>query len=209
VKAIALAVIALACACSVDRKSAQFACTTTEQCSDGRVCTNGFCVDTGNSSDALDIRCNSITMTCDFECTSVTPCDTACPEGYTCTYSCLQQGACDNNIDCTQAAACMIHCELANCDQIHCGGASCAISCGGIGGSCGDIHCGPGKCDVTCTNDACGDISCGSSCACDVLGCTSGNCGNLSCPNHSGHCTTDGANGSPCSSTAQPGCSSC
>src|SRR5262249_20711862 len=104
---------------------------------------------------------------------------------------------------------CTIHCELATCNDIHCGGASCQISCGGLGGNCNDIHCGPGKCDVTCNGNACGDIQCLSSCACDVHGCDGGSCGNLSCPNHSGPCTTDGSNGSPCSSTAQSGCSSC
>ena len=155
---------------------------------------------------------NSGAMTCNFTCTTFTPCkDPMCPDGFSCTYNCLMDGGCPDDIDCTQAKACTINCQGGHCQDIHCGSADCDITCGtGVSGGCGNITCGSGSCKVQCAgNDACSDITCNQSCGCDVTGCDTSTCGNLICPNHAGHCTTDGSNGSPCDSSHSGACNTC
>ena len=112
-------------------------------------------------------------------------------------------GGCPDDIDCTEAKSCTINCQSGRCQDIHCGSAACDITCGtGVSGGCGNITCGSGSCKVQCAgNNACSDVTCDQSCGCDVTGCDTSTCGNLNCPTHGGHCTTDGANGTPCDST--------
>lgn len=174
--------------CFVDRRSEDFECTTSDTCSDGRVCDQGFCVPVECPSEC-NAGCDVLAKTCGISCATGSCPNVSCPSGYACTIDCSRNNAC-SNIDCTEAA-------------------SCTIACSGVA-TCTNIDCGPGACDVTCTgNNACTNLDCASSCACDVS-CTDGvNCPNASCPSPGGmECTEDGTPLSPCSS-ADAGCSSC
>ncbi|HEX4452099.1 MAG TPA: hypothetical protein VH143_14570 [Kofleriaceae bacterium] len=209
IAALGLACLALA-ACSIDKRSSAFSCTTTSQCDTGRQCVDGFCVLSGSagSPDAPIARmdgsvihddapeqqcppqcatCSVAEQTCNIDCTT-TNCDSAvvqCPVGYTCTIACGMNQSCRKGIDCTMAKACSIECSGQQ--------------------SCSNIECGSGACDVMCIGpkSCTGTLDCGDSCACDIA--CSGNqacldaqstCGQM------GACIGDQANS--CSSTLDP-----
>jgi hypothetical protein len=190
-----VAVAALGTSCSIDHRSDQYACTTTNDCKDGRVCDNGYCIVAGsidaprldgpkpggdaNNCPAPCTTCNLQQKTCTVNCQQAN-CSgpIACPAGYRCDIQCNTENACRSGIDCKQAASCNIECSGRQ--------------------ACEDVVCGPGPCDVGCSGPAsCRDISCSNSCACDVT-CT----GNQSC--QSGiQCTS-----LACRSTSGSGCTS-
>lgn len=196
----AVLALCLFAACTVDRKTEQFACGDGDSCPSGRHCVDGYCIsgatdggpgqDSNNCPSPCD-SCDIAARTCQVLCDSANECSSiVCPAGYTCAISCLSNSAC-NFVNCDQAAACTVTCSGNR--------------------ACGAITCGAGPCDVTCTStNSCDAISCSDSCRCDV-DCNAGNCGALACPGGSGaqSCTTDGNFGSPCSSSAQDGCNTC
>lgn len=172
--AIAVAVAALGTSCSISHRSDQYACTTNQDCSDGRVCDNGFCIVAGtidaarvdgpksgtdaNNCPAQCTTCNVQQKTCTINCQQTSCASTVtCPAGYKCEILCNTDNACRNGINCQQSASCSVECSGKQ--------------------SCQNVQCGPGPCDVACSGPAsCRGVSCSNSCACDIT-CT----GNQSC----------------------------
>ena len=175
--AIALAVVA-AGSCSVEHRSGALVCDRTEDCPDGRLCQDGYCIFTGPIDAAVDsttrdgrpdafacpeacTSCERQSMTCNIDC-GLTNCTNSstpikCPAGWNCVVACSTNGSC-RGLDCTE-------------------GESCTATCKG-NGSCRDVKCGPGRCDFTCSGEqSCRSVDCDASCGCDVR------CENLtSCP---------------------------
>ncbi len=157
--------------CLVDRKTKEFACATTADCSDNRVCTGGFCIPgieppdapaDGPECPAQCETCDLVLQTCTVDCSVADNCnDVTCPAGFACDITC-SGNACDN-IDCSAATSCTVTCDGSN--------------------ACANVTCGPGTCDVTCTgNQACEIVDCKDSCECDV-DCDAGNdCQAALCP---------------------------
>lgn len=170
--ATALAIAALAAACSINHRSGDFTCQTQADCSSNRVCVEGFCVlatlDGGTPGTANDApspggdaaitgcpaqcsSCNLTQKTCAVNCTLVPAlCKQAvtCPAGWSCDIVCAGDNAC-SSVDCTA-------------------GTSCTITCSGQA-SCQSVDCGASACNVVCQGrDSCRGIDCQSSCACDV-----------------------------------------
>jgi hypothetical protein len=212
IAALATVCIALA-ACSIDKRSSAFSCTTTSECDTGRQCVDGFCVESGSggSPDASSHKdgsviidapseqcppqcatCSVAEQTCNIDCTT-TNCDAAvvqCPAGYNCTITCGMTQSCRKGVDCTMATACTIACSGQQ--------------------SCSNIECGSGACDVMCIGpkSCAGTLDCNDSCACDIA-CS----GTQACQNAQ---TTCGGNGAcvgaqpnSCSSTIDPICDTC
>jgi hypothetical protein len=184
-------VLALLCGCFIDRKSEELRCDTTGDCTNGRTCENNYCV--GNATPLFDAlcppqcsACNATTLSCTIN--GAGGDDITCPVGWNCTINCITPDA---------------------CHDVTCSTGSCTVMCTATEG-CHDINCGVGRCTVTCSApDACHDISCAASCACDVT-CPTGNCNTSTCPaNGANQCTTTGAAGAPCLSTAMGSCSRC
>jgi hypothetical protein len=188
------AMLAIAGSCTVDRKSAKFACSNNSQCDNGRSCQDGFCVTDGSQIDGNGCpspctSCDLNAKVCDIQCMTSSCGSFSCPDGYTCTIECIGNNVC-HNIDCSNAAGCTITCLGTH--------------------ACNNMSCGSGPCDVMCSGtQGCGDVHCSDSCKCDVQGCSGGNCGTMSCPDHGGPCTTDGNGGSPCDSNHQASCKTC
>lgn len=191
-----LAVCFLA-ACTVDRKTEQFACGEGDGCPSGRRCVDGYCitgaidggVDDTTSCPAPCDACDLGARTCQIVCDSANACgNVVCPAGFTCEIDCLSNSACD----------------VVTCDRA----AGCTITCSG-NRACGPIACGTGPCEIACTTtNSCDVIQCNDACRCDVA-CSGDNCGILACPSPDGvTCTTSGVPGSPCSS-APAGCNTC
>jgi len=196
-RAIVLIVVAavvaalVASSCSIHHRSDDYTCTTNTDCTDGRICDNGFCVVSGsidaakgdagradaNNCPAPCTTCNVQQKTCTVNCQSANCNDmVTCPAGYRCDIMCNTENACRNGVTCTQATACNVECTGKQ--------------------SCEDIICGAGPCDVACIGPAsCRNVLCGSSCACDVV-CTGAQscadgilCSSLACDSGSG-CTS-------------------
>lgn len=201
---LALAALLVLASCTVDRKSTVLACTMQSQCTDGRICDQGYCVlpsGTNPQDGGHDGPQQLDSSGCPGECTS---CDIAasrceidgfgganlaCPAGWNCTIECLGTAVC-GTIACDQAA-------------------SCDVSCIGSA-ACGAITCGAGRCQADCQGaGACASVDCEMSCRCDVS-CPTGDCGQLMCPQRPGgtYCTSDGTAGRPCKSAAGQ-CHSC
>src|SRR3954469_1257892 len=94
--------------CSVHRRSDAFACDPAgngSECGTGRVCRQGFCVESGGT-DACPGPCTSCGVgnrTCEIDCTGGTACGgVQCPAGYDCTIRCSNGGTC-GDVDCAQA----------------------------------------------------------------------------------------------------------
>lgn len=172
--AVTIAVTAVATSCSINHRSDQYACTSTADCDNGRVCDNGFCIVAGSidaprmdapkpGGDANNCppgcsSCNVTQKTCTINC-QLTSCSNTvtCPAGYKCDILCNTDNACRNGINCQLSTSCSVECSGKQ--------------------SCQNVQCGPGPCDVACSGPAsCRGVSCNNSCACDVT-CT----GNQSC----------------------------
>ena len=181
-----ISALALALACSVDRKTDQLQCTTGSDCTMGRICNMGYC--TTDCPASCDMGCDTSTMppTCNVNTNGNTP--ITCPAGFQCNLTCNHPNSCPT-IDCSAAAACTVTCNANN--------------------SCATVTCGTGPCNVTCNGgNSCGTVDCSQSCACDVT-CNNGQCDEM-CPVRDGHsCTRNGSMSSDCSSSEQSGCNVC
>ncbi len=187
--ALAVALAAITTSCSIQHRSDQYACTTTTDCQDGRICDNGYCVvagsiDAARPSDAPKpggdasncppgcSTCNVQLKTCTINC-QLTSCTNTvtCPAGYKCDIMCNTDNSCRNGINCQQAASCTIACGgKESCQNVQCGPGPCAVSCTG-GASCRGVDCNNScACDVVCT----GLQSCGDAIQCTSLACRSG-----------------------------------
>jgi hypothetical protein len=165
-------------ACTIEHRSEDFECSSTEPCTGGRVCQDGLCVIPGGAIDArIDGNGTIDGRLCPDQCTScVFP-----------TMTCMIDSESGAQIECPEGWHCVVSCEVSQaCSQVDCEKAlSCLVVCSG-GGSCDDVRCGPGDCDVTCSGPgSCAVVDCDQSCACDVrcqspTSCANGN--NISCP---------------------------
>ena len=187
-KAALALVAAAAAACSVNRKTDQLRCTTSNDCTAPRVCESGYCVvDNGACPGRCNLGCDITTSPPTCRISETGGDNIHCPSDMHCEITCTNPGAC-GSIDCTDAAACTIDCNSP--------------------AACGDIDCGnnsQGQCTITCTGpNACGSITCDQACACDVS-CGNGACGTNTCPSAGGNSCTSG---STCSSSPS-GCNSC
>jgi hypothetical protein len=172
---IVLAALALAAACSVDRRTDDLACDDDDDCDDGRDCVDGYCVyggggDDGDDPDA-DPNCPApctfctgtpgVDRTCNVDCSGPGACRDAiaCPPGLVCQVNCSGSGACEGGVDCGEAT-------------------TCAVLCSGSGACDDGVECGAGACEVTCLGDGACDfgVECNASCACDVT-CAGNACG--------------------------------
>lgn len=186
-----LVAVFIVSSCSIRHRSDEYACTTSTDCNDGRVCDNGFCIvagsidaPKGDAGRADANNCPSPCTTCNVQQKSCTiNCQNAnctnmitCPAGYRCDILCNTDNACRAGVTCSLASSCNIECQGKQ--------------------SCENIFCGPGPCDVGCTGPAsCRNVFCGNSCACDVV-CTGNqscadniSCSSLACESGSG-CTS-------------------
>jgi hypothetical protein len=182
-------VAAMIASCFVSRKSSEFECETTAECTGGRVCDRGYCIAGPECPSDCNAGCDLVAKTCDIVCDQPGRCGSVdCPDGYACKITCTANNAC-GNISCdTGARSCEVICSAAN--------------------ACRDIDCGTGVgCDVTCgAVDACRDIDCGDSCGCEVS-CPAGFCDTMTCPTAgSTSCVRVGTG--ECTTTVT-GCSSC
>jgi hypothetical protein len=168
--------VALACGCSFQHRSEDYACEVPSDCGSGRTCDQGWCVEVGgpvvdadpnapdadpNAPDAQPADAFVCPGACDFcdelaichiQCSAGTPCNTApvvCPAGVACKVECMGTDTCEMGVDCTASSNCRVECT----------GSS---SCGG------PIACGEGPCTVECTNTSTctGGIDCVDSCSC-------------------------------------------
>jgi hypothetical protein len=227
--AVVLIAVAAAGSCSINHRSADFACENTNDCASGRICSDGFCVSTRPIDAGVDARIDAsidaappidASEACPEQCTS---CDIDarscrvdcgvdaelcnrpinCPAGWSCDIECSRRGSC-GTINCTDSTACTISCDAGQtCTDVTCGDASCEIDCLGAD-SCFDVDCGTGKCDVRCAGLAsCDLVDCGRACACDVTCGLSANCFGVTCPTDD--CTDPFGD---CSSLGQ-GCNIC
>lgn len=181
--------------CSVHRVSDGFTCDPAgngSECASGRVCQQGFCVESGSTEDCPSqcTTCDS-SRSCQIECTPGKPCgNVQCPAGYDCTIRCTNAGAC-GTVDCAQARSCNIDCSGAM--------------------SCGNLNCGEPACTIRCSGElACPMIDCAASCSCDVS-CNNpaSSCPSMACPmGVLGPCTDQGSAGGLCSSDPA-GCGLC
>lgn len=188
--------------CSVHRLSDGYTCDPAgsgSECGSDRFCDNGFCVESGSSTDMCPGQCNSCDIenrTCRIDCTQGQPCSNVqCPSGYDCTIRCnSNSGQACGDIDCALAH-------------------SCDIGCSGTG-ACGTVNCGTHECSIRCSGgpNACPMIDCAASCSCDVTCNNPMFCPSMACPKAPvplGLCTQDGSDDTPCNSGGEPGCGVC
>jgi len=210
-----LAAVAVS-SCSINHRSGQYECNTSNDCDDGRTCNGGLCVAIGvdappgdgglkkdaaiDAADACPSQCTSCSAAgkvCTIDCAAGAVCTNAavtCPAGWSCAVRCNTTNSCRSGVSCTGTLSCDVQCSGAN--------------------SCRAVTCGPGRCNVSCTgsNSCRGSImppgpgvTCGPSCGCDVT-CNPANgaCANTVVCNKL-QCDT----GLGCSSTVFPSCSTC
>ncbi|MCX5742334.1 MAG: hypothetical protein NT062_07545 [Proteobacteria bacterium] len=219
---IAMIVVA---SCSITHHSNEYTCTSNAECTDGRTCSQGYCVVTGGTPDApTDPKIDAFVRP-DARPVPDAPMPDVCPPGCSncnigakeCIIECGAPGAqnCQQPIACPTGWNCQIACSHTNdCRSgVSCvNAASCTIDCAGAG-SCRGVSCGNGPCDVTCGGyQSCSQqINCNNSCQCDVTcsgpgtancGGSAGqavSCGQVACDAIDGGCTSQPANN--CSST--------
>jgi hypothetical protein len=192
--AASIAIAVVSTSCSINHRSDQYACKSSSECTDGRVCDNGYCIVAGsidaprpadapkpnndaNNCPAPCTTCNIAQKTCTIDCQTAN-CTNAvtCPAGYKCDIQCNTDNSCRNGVNCQMAASCNIDCTGKQ--------------------SCQNVLCGAGKCDVGCIGAAsCRGVACNNSCACDVVctgsqSCAEGiQCSSFGCRSGSG-CTS-------------------
>lgn len=202
-----LAAVALVlAACTAHNQTDDLRCDDPLDCTDGRVCLDGFCVFDTRFPDAgvdADSRCPS-------PCTSCTGLFDDAGGFTTCIVDCAQNGSCSNEVVCPFGMECQVTCSgIGSCDDgVDCSNASaCTISCTGTNACDGSLQCGSGPCSITCNgNNVCDSgVDCSGSCACDVA-CLGNSCSQgATCP--SAVCETTAPEG--CSSTVDPSCNTC
>jgi hypothetical protein len=187
VRTAALALIVIAAACSIDRRTDDLFCDNGD-CPDGMQCVNGFCVAMPDADDRCPGQCTTCTdlspdqtsyETCLVDCGGSNACiaEVECPDGMECVVSCTGSNSCGNGVDCNNATACTVVCGGSGaCDDgVTCGGGPCSVTCSGPNSCDAGVECRFAcACDVICSSNAC-DIgpSC-SSFACEVAtGCSS------------------------------------
>jgi hypothetical protein len=199
-----ITVAAAAASCSINHRSGQFECDTTQDCDLGRTCSEGLCVTPGGGDGGIDAPKKDAALDGGSFCPS--PC-TSCPDPRTCVIDCAAGANCGSQITCPTGFACDVRCSLeSSCRSgVNCSGAtSCTVQCTGRS-SCRGVLCGPGPCAVNCPGpNSCETVTCGLSCACDVR-CpfANGACFNVQC--NRSECDT----GRGCSSTIFPTCDTC
>lgn len=134
-----IAIAALALGCAVHRKTDGFECATTNDCNNGRVCMQGWCVGT-NCPAVCTGMCDATTVppTCIVDGSGGA--DITCPPGFQCMVTCDNPGAC-GDIRCASGEPCTISCTATSA----CGTISCSNAC---------------ACDVTCASGDCGTNQC-------------------------------------------------
>lgn len=169
-------------ACSVNRRTEDFACANDTECAPDRRCDTalGYCVigtpidasidaisDGNGCPTACNSGCDLTARTCDITCIGSNCSDVTCPPGYDCTINC-SQNACDS-VTCIGDSECTINCVGNNaCGNVDCGNGACKVVCNG-NNACNNVDCNDAPCDVTCNGpNACNEVDCDGSCGCDV-----------------------------------------
>ncbi len=137
-KAIGVGLAICLVGCLVSRRTTEFECDTSKDCTGGRTCNQGYCVTDGCPADCS--ACDTTQRTCTITCAKAGDCaGVTCPSGYSCDITC--------------AAG-------ADCGDIVCGFEACRVTCQGAG-ACGTIDCLDScACDVSCPSGACGAETC-------------------------------------------------
>lgn len=191
-----------------ERRSSAYACTVTEDCVRGRVCSGGWCVE--GDGDAGSLPCGDGTcaadetcLSCEFDCGLCDTCgDGTCDDGAgeDCSNCAADCGLCSSCGDgaCDAAAgedcgSCVTDCGVC----ATCGDAVCAAASGEDCTSCPDdchacASCGNGECEAFMGEDC---SSCPADCgACEGCGdqtCTQGFETCFSCPSDCGTCVPE------------------
>ncbi len=198
----------LLASCSITHKSGDYACDLPTDCAPGRVCSGGYCVTTGQPSDAphadridapappIDAptvevcpsqctSCNLQDRQCTIECGPLNnncAAPVVCPPGYSCEIGCLTSGSCRSGVNCANAEACVVTCAGAgSCRDVTCGAGPCAVECSGYNSCERNIHCGAAcQCDITCSGP--GQKNCQTGVVCDDNACSAFDGGCTSTP---------------------------
>lgn len=195
--------------CQFQRRSAGYDCDSQDDCTGGRVCAGGWCVETGDGGQSLAdadpaaadtgpdalftcpvgcTRCDA--DTCVIECALSDGCPdpVVCPAGLPCRVECTGKNSCNGGIDCSSASDCLINCIGNDSCQalITCGVPPCRVNCTETATCTGGIDCAAScKCDTVCA----GDLSCSIPPTCPSAQCTdsgSGECDSSPGPCHDG-----------------------
>ena len=186
---LALAAVAALAACSIEGRSADYACQGPADCPDGRICEAGWCVpggdpasdaatgaddDAGAGPDAGTATADAAPAVC-----SEDVCD-LCDNG-TCVFLCIPDESCPGTVECPPGIPCRVLCDGDDscASGVDCSLATtCDITCSDSGACAGPVSCGAGPCEVVCTGrDSCiSGVDCSESCACATRCTGSGAC---------------------------------
>lgn len=169
-----LVLAVLLAGCQIDARSDDYRCGGPEDCTDGRMCIEGWCVlgadpdagidgnGGGDAGECPAVCTECVNGTCIVRCEATLSCSSQimCPPGMPCQVICSGDRSCTGGVSCGDATSCDITCSFLR-------------ACGGL------ITCGAGPCTVACTGDrSCNGafdvggvvagIDCTQSCACDV-----------------------------------------
>lgn len=184
-------------------------CDGENQCADGQVCKQGWCVTDGKDCEKREepgLTPDGATVA-NGNCTTTTCPNGTCMEGV-CVIDCTAPWSCSTtDIECPPNLPCRVVCGYHSCaHKIICDtAASCEVSCSGDY-ACGDeIQCNANRCDVDCIGSfSCKHrTKCSNACACDV-NCT----GYSSCPEASECPDSFCREGNGCTDTVS-GCNTC
>jgi hypothetical protein len=190
--AVALALLGLG-ACSVNRRSDEYArCSNPAQCPSG-MCDQGVCVPVGAPGDAAPGTASDARPGAGIDAGPQPACPSVCSEcnNDTCLIACAGPNACPVLVTCPAGWECEVEClgDQSCPAGVSCGQAkSCAVLCDGNGACEAGVSCGPGPCDVECLGlSACLVIDCSESCACDTE-CDDGAVCTRQCPARGANC---------------------
>jgi hypothetical protein len=184
-------VVALTIGCSFDRRSPSLACTVPGDCSGGRTCVDGWCVESAGGPDGAP---DGLIVDADPLAPDAPPVPDAgpfdafvCPpgcsmcEGDLCKITCVtgSEPRCSGVVTCPAGYKCKVECQGAGTCAlgVDCsGGQTCRIECTGTDSCDGMVTCGAGPCIIECQSNSCnGGIDCSASCMC-MPACGSGSC---------------------------------
>jgi hypothetical protein len=201
--------------CSVSHRSGDYACTTQNDCKDGRTCSDGFCVVPGGSqidaakSDAPKPPPDAPPAICPAQCSS---CNFGAKE---CRIDCAVKNCVGAQVVCPPGWNCDVLCSTANSCRSPSGGGTPGVTCAGTlscnitctgDNSCRGVACGAGPCNVDCAGgNSCVGVRCNQACSCDVTCGNNASCQGVLCT--SSVCF-DQLNGG-CSSQLAPTCDTC